>query len=431
MSFNLIIFLMVFIVSFIIKLPICFGMLAATVTYMVITPGPLAILRQVPLQICFNMAVKFTLIAMPLFLFMANIMNTAKITDNIFKFADVVVGRAKGGIAHVNVLASLIFSGMSGSAIVDATALGTMEIQEMRKQGFPDEFSCAITASSAVIGPIFPPSMPMIYYAMISGTSLGMLFIAGVIPGILMAILLMIYIWIISKKRHYPSSKKYLLRDGIAIAIKTTPALLTVVILLNGIYSGIVTTTEAGAIASLYAIIIAFLFYGGLTWKEFWDCMVQTCIGASSLIFILVCSFAFSYVVSAERLGISLANLVMSLTSNKYMLMLLINVVFLILGMFIDVTVIQIVFVPMILPLVTMVGIDLVTLGVALMVNIMIGDCSPPYGFLLFIVSDIADCKLEKIIKEMWPLLGVMIIELLLVSFVPALTLWLPSLMMR
>lgn len=428
MSIELTIFFLVFFISFLLKIPVCFGMLASSVTYMLIKSGPLAILEQIPMAMCTNMAVNFTLIAMPLFLFMANLMNTGKVTDHVFKFADLLVGWAKGGIAHVNVIASLIFSGMSGSAIVDATGLGMLEIREMRKQGFPDEFSCAVTASSAIIGPIFPPSMPMIYYAMISGTSIGALFMAGIIPGVLMAILLMFYIWIVSAKRKYPTSTKYSIKEAVAISIKAIPALFTVLLLLGGIYSGVVTTTEAGAVAAFYALIIAYFFYGGLTLKDLLDCVKQTCIGASSLIFILVSAYAFSFVVASERLGISLAQLVLSITTNKYVLLLLINVVFLIMGMFIGVMVILVVFVPIILPLITMVGIDPITFGVVLMINIMIGDCSPPYGFLLFIVSDIGNCKLEKIIKEMWPLLGMMVIELLLVSFIPPLTLWIPSL---
>jgi len=424
---NLFIFFSLFFLLFSIRVPVSFSMICASLVYMIITPGPLTPVYVIPMQILSNMENQFTIIAIPLFIFMANIMNTGRVTDIIFKFANVLVGHKKGGLAHVNVVASLIFSGMTGSAIADASGLGVLEIAEMKKAGYSDGFSCAVTAASATIGPIFPPSMPMIFYSLISGASIGALFMGGVIPGALMAIMLMIYVAYISKKRNYPTSKKIFLRDKIIVFIKSFPALFTIVIILGGIYSGVVTTIEAGAVGSLYALIISFVFYKSLSKEELIKCLIETVKMTASISLIICSAFAFSYILASEGIPKLFANFVLNFTTNSFVLLAAINIIFLLLGMFLDVNTILVVFLPIVIPLIKMLGIDLVHFGVLIIVNIMIGMSTPPYGILLFITSEIAETPIHKIIKEIYPMVIVMIIELLLITYIPQLVLFIPS----
>lgn len=424
---NLFIFFSLFFLLFSIRVPVSFSMICASLVYMIITPGPLTPVYVIPMQILSNMENQFTLIAIPLFIFMANIMNTGRVTDIIFKFANVLVGHKKGGLALVNVVASLIFSGMTGSAIADASGLGVLEIAEMKKAGYSDGFSCAVTGASATIGPIFPPSMPMIFYSLISGASIGALFMGGVIPGILMAIMLMIYVTYISKKRNYPTSKKIFLRDGIIVFIKSFPALFTMVIILGGIYSGVVTTVEAGAVGSLYALIISFVFYKSLTKEGLIKCLIETVKMTASISLIICSAFAFSYILASEGIPKLFANFILNFTTNSFVLLAAINIIFLLLGMFLDVNTILVVFLPIVLPLIKMLGIDLVHFGVLIIVNIMIGMSTPPYGILLFITSEIAETPIHKIIKEIYPMVIMMIIELILITYIPQLVLFIPS----
>ncbi|HDK25559.1 MAG TPA: TRAP transporter large permease, partial [Candidatus Atribacteria bacterium] len=374
---------------------------------------------------------KFILIAVPLFVFTAKVMNTGKVTEMVFKFANILVGRWKGGMGHVNVIASIIFSGMTGSAVADASGLGIMEIEAMRKQHYDDGFSCAITAASATIGPIFPPSIPMVFYAMFSGASIGRLFLGGMVPGILIGIALMIYIAYISKKRNYPTGERYPFRELIKITLKAFPALLTPAILLGGIYSGIVTPTEAAALAGFYAMLISFFVYRSLGLKQLLEVIIDTVKTTGSLSLIVGAAFAFSYIVAIEHIPDMISGVFLGFTNNKYLMLLIINIVFIILGMFVDTSCIQVVFVPMVLPLVKALGIDLVHFGVVIVLNMMIGLSTPPFGMLLFIVSGISGTPLRIIIKEVFPMLLVLIIVLLLITYIPQIVLFIPNTIWR
>jgi tripartite ATP-independent transporter DctM subunit len=316
---------------------------------------------------------------------------------------------------------------MTGSAVADASGLGIMEIEAMRKHGYDDGFSCAITAASATIGPIFPPSIPMIFYSMLSGASIGNLFLGGMAPGILIGIALMLYIASIAGKRNYPRGEQYPLREFFVYTAKAFPALLTPVILLGGIYSGVVTPTEAGALAAFYAICISFLVYRAMGLKELWDVIVDTVKTTGTLSIIVGAAFTFSYIVALEHIPDAVANALLGLTTNKYLLLLLINILFLILGMFIDTSTITVVFIPMVLPTVNALGIDLIHFGVVVVLNMMIGLSTPPFGMLLFIVSGISGTRLKIIIKEALPMVYVLIIVLLLITYVPEIVLFIPN----
>jgi tripartite ATP-independent transporter DctM subunit len=380
-------------------------------------------------QFLSNLDVKFILIAVPLFVFAAKVMNSGAVTEKIFRFANSLVGRWRGGMGHVNVVASIIFSGMTGSAVADASGLGIMEIEAMREQGYDDSFSCAITAASATIGPIFPPSIPMIFYAMLSGASIGQLFIGGMIPGILIGLALMAYIAFIANKRDYPRGEKYTLRQFIKSTVIAFPALMTPVILLGGIYTGVVTPTEAGALAGIYALLISILVYRSLGLKQLLEVIVETAKTTGILTVIVGAAFSFSYIVAIEHIPSIFSGLLLGVTSNKYVLLLVINILFIILGMFIDTMAITLVFIPMVLPLVKLLGIDLVHFGVVIVLNMMIGLSTPPFGMLLFIVSGISGTPLKSIIKEIFPMLLVLIGVLFLITYVPWFVLYLPGTM--
>jgi tripartite ATP-independent transporter DctM subunit len=426
MSFPLFVFLFCFILTFILRIPIALGMLMSSIYYFAFASGPATGIQMAATQLLTQLNVKFILIAVPLFVFTAKVMNTGAITEMVFRFANILVGRWKGGMGHVNVVASIIFSGMTGSAVADASGLGIMEIEAMRKQHYDDGFSCAITAASATIGPIFPPSIPMVFYAMFSGASIGNLFLGGMAPGILIGIALMIYIAYIAKKRNYPKGKIYPFKEFIKITISAFPALLTPVILLGGIYSGIVTPTEAGALAAFYAIIISFFIYRTMGLKQLLSVIVDTVKTTGTLSLIVGAAFTFSYIVAIEHIPDMIAGIFFGFTNNKYLMLLIINIIFLILGMFIDTSCIQVVFVPMVLPLVKAMGIDLVHFGVVIVLNMMIGLSTPPFGMLLFIVSGISGTPLRTVIKEILPMILVLIIVLLMVTYIPDIVLFIP-----
>ncbi|MFA9458406.1 TRAP transporter large permease [Halalkalibacter sp. AB-rgal2] len=425
MSMSLLIPLLIMVAAFLLRMPIAVGMLIASIYYFLYTGRDLGMVVEL---MGGNLYTMYVALAVPLFVFTANIMNTGTVTDRVFNFANTLVGRYRGGMGHVNVLASLIFSGMTGSAIADASGLGKMEIRAMKKQGYDAPFASAITAASSTIGPIFPPSIPMIMYAMLSGASLGALFLAGIIPGLIIAVALMLYIMYIAKKRNYPFGVRYAFRDFIFFTIKAIPALLTPVILLGGIYTGVMTPTEAAGVAALYTIIISIVAYRSLGPKTFWHVAVNTGKTTGTLGLLLGSAFCLSYIVAAEGVASMVANSLMGITENPIILLLILNLVFLLLGMFLDTSVLLLVFTPIVLPLVNAMGIDLVHFGVVLVVNMMIGLSTPPFGMLLFIVAGVSGTKLFDVIKEVLPMVAIMIVVLFLITYFPQLVLFLPNL---
>jgi tripartite ATP-independent transporter DctM subunit len=426
-SMALIVFLVIFVLIFILRMPIPMGMMTACVFYFLVTGESTKMVAQQTLKTFYT---NYTIIAVPLFIFAANVMNSGKVTEKVFGFAMGFVGRFKGGLGHVNVLASLVFSGMTGSAIADASGLGKMEIDAMRAEGYDDGFSCAITAASATIGPIFPPSIPMVIYSMLSGASVGALFMGGMVPGVLLAIALMIYIMIISHKRDYPVSEKVNLREFLRYTINAIPAILTPVILLVGIYTGIMTPTEAGAVAGLYALIVAVFGYRVLKWDGFKQVLIDTVKATGTTSIMIGAATCISYIVAKEQLAVTVANWITGFTDNKYVFLLIVNISILILGMFIDTSVIQVVFIPILLPIAKAFGIDLVHFGLVVIFNMMIGLSTPPFGMLLFITSGISGTPLKDVIKEIWWPIVTMLLVLLIITYVPDVVLFLPRMLM-
>ncbi len=409
---------------FIIRMPVSFAMLIASISYFIFSGRNM---EQVFTVLTGNMFANYTMLAAPLFIFMANVMNEGEITDKLFKFCNGLFGRLRGGTAQVNVAASLIFSGMTGSAIADASGIGLMEIEQMKKEGYDAEFSCALTAASATVGPIFPPSIPMVIYAMLSGASIGKLFMGGMIPGILLSLMLAIYVAFVSIKRKYPRGEQMAIRTFARVTLNAFPALFTVILLLGGIYLGVVTPTEAGALASTYAILISILIYRNLGPKKLWKIIQKSAANTATLALLAGTSMLFSYIISLEQVPRVISRLVLGLTENKYIFLFIVNIVFLLLGCVLDVSTIQLVFVPMVLPLVNAYHIDLVHFGVVICLNMMIGLSTPPFGMLLFIVTGLGKAKIIGVIREILPMVIVMIILLFLVTYIPQIIMWAPN----
>jgi tripartite ATP-independent transporter DctM subunit len=427
MNIPLIVFFACFVLTFVLRIPIALGMMMSAIFYFVLAPGPATGVGMMANQFLSNMNVQFILIAVPLFIFAAKVMNTGEVTEMVFRFANTLVGRWRGGMGHVNVIASLIFSGMTGSAVADASGLGIMEIESMRKHGYDDGFSCGITAASATIGPVFPPSIPMVFYSMLSGASIGALFMGGMVPGVTMAIALMGYVAFVAKRRGYPRGEIYPLRQFIRNTVIAFPALLTPVILLGGIYTGVVTPTEAGALAGTWALLIAFFVYRVMGFKQLIEILVDTVKATGTVAIIVGAAYSFSYIVAIEHIPDMFAKFLLNITENKYILLLIVNILFLILGMFIDTMAITLVFIPMVLPLVELLGIDLVHFGVLIVLNMMIGLTTPPFGVLLFIVSGISKTPLKDVIRECLPMTFTLIFVLFMVTYVPQIVLFVPN----
>lgn len=423
MSFPLLVTLIVFILIFILRMPIAIGMLSASACYFLVKGGDLSLIVN---QVMNTYYTNYVIIAVPLFIFTANVMNTGKITDMIFTFAGGLAGRMRGALGHVNILASLIFSGMTGSAIADAAGLGKIEIAAMKEDGYDAEFACAITAASATIGPIFPPSIPLVIYAMLSSTSVGALFMGGMIPAVLLALFLMVYVAIIAKKRNYPRGEKIVWKTFLRFSLRALPALLTPVILLVGIYTGVMTPTEAGAIAGLYAILVSVVAYKAMGLDDLLE-VVKTSIkdiGATSIM--IGAAAVISYIVAREQLAANIANWILNITTNKATFLILVNVFILILGMFMDTSTIQLVFVPILIPVASTLGINMIHFGLVVTFNMMVGLSTPPFGMLLFITAGISGTPLKGVMREIiWPLV-VMLIVLIIITYFPEVTLFLP-----
>ncbi len=423
MSIALIIWLLIFVISFILRIPIALGMIVSSILYFYIEGVDLGTVIE---TMIFGFENNFVLLAVPLFIFTARVMNSGGITNRLFHFAGTMVGHFKGGLAQVNVISSIVFSGMTGSAIADASGLGLMEVKAMNDAGYDKPFSCAVTAASATIGPIIPPSIPIIIYAMLSGASVGKLFLGGIIPGLLIGIAIMGMIYVISKRRYYPRDNKLNFRSFIDAFKKAFLSLLTPVILLGGIYGGIFTPTEAAAVAAIYALTLLLFVYKQFGISEMISLIKDTVESTGYLSFIIAGAFVFGYVIAREQIPSSIATFFLGITTNKWILLLLFNILFLLLGCFVDTIVLLLVIVPIVLPVITQAGIDLVHFGVVIVLNMMIGLVTPPFGMLLFIVSGLTDTPLSSIMREIIPFITVLIGVLFLCTYIPDIVLLLP-----
>ncbi|ADB48362.1 TRAP transporter large permease [Acidaminococcus fermentans] len=369
----------------------------------------------------------FTLLSIPLFLLAAKIMNTGSITKKLFSFCMKVVGWLPGGLGHVNVLCSVIFAGMSGTAVSDAGGLGSIEIKAMNENGFDNDFSCCVTAASSTLGPIIPPSIPLVVYATVSGASVGALFMAGIIPGLVMAILMMVLVSAYAILRHYPRTKFpsggeffTALKDGFL-------PLMAPVILLVGIYGGVFTPTESAAIVVCYSLFLEICIYRELTLEKFISILKETFRDSVTIALIIAGATFFGYVATRVRIPQLILKEMTGLVSSQFMLLLLINIFLLVIGCFLETASAITIVVPLIMPLLKAYHVNFTQFGIIMVLNLMIGLLTPPFGLVLFVVSKIGHISVGHFSRALLPWLACLLIALMLITFVPSISLWFPT----
>jgi tripartite ATP-independent transporter DctM subunit len=372
----------------------------------------------------------FVLLGIPLFILAAKLMNTAGITHKIFRFADTLVGFLPGGLAQANVVASLIFSGMSGAAVVDATGLGQIEMAAMKKAGYPKKFSIAVTAASSIIGPIFPPSVPMIVFSFVSGVSVGRLFLGGVVPGLLMTVALMIMVGWMSRRENYPRQAFPGWVTAAKHFVDAFLPLMTPVILLGGIWSGVFTPTEAAAVAVFYALLIGIFALRELGPRELLQVFIESARETAVIGFVIATSSLFGWVLVRSGMTGQIAEILLSITTNPLVMLFIINVLLLIVGCFLDSTVALLILTPILLPVTVKLGIDPVHFGVVMVLNLMIGLMTPPFGMILFVMQHISGLSFDEVVRATAPFLVPLVVVLLLITVFPPLVTALPDALM-
>jgi C4-dicarboxylate transporter, DctM subunit len=408
-------------------LPIGHAMIGGSVLYLLMTGLDVGTVAE---QLLNGMYGSFVLLAIPLFVLAAEFMTIGSITERLLNFCNAFVGRFRGGLAHVNVVQSIIFAGMSGSALADAASSGKLMQKMMTQDGkYTASFAAALTAASSVIGPIIPPSIPMVIYALVSDTSVGYLFLGGIIPGLLIGIAQMAYVSMVAKRRNFPVERAVPLREIPRITWDALPALMMPVILFGCLYSGITTPTEAAALAAFYALLVSAFLYRAVTWRSVYNSLLTSAKVTISISILIAAAMAFNYVITVENIPKALATMMRGYELSPFTFLLLANIILLILGCFLEGTTILLVIVPVLLPTALALGIDPVHFGVVAVVNIMIGLVTPPYGLLLFMMVKIAEVPLKDLVREIMPFLGAMIVALALITFIPDLVLFVPRLM--
>ncbi|HVX99191.1 MAG TPA: TRAP transporter large permease [Pseudorhodoplanes sp.] len=408
-------------------LPIGHSMIVGSIIYLLLQGLDLGTAAEQILNGLFN---SYVLLAIPLFILAADIMNIGSLTDRLLQFCLVLVGRFRGGLGHVNVVANMIFAGMSGSALADAVGIGRIIIGMMTKGGkYPVAYAGAVTASAAIIGPIIPPSIPMVLYALISDTSIGYLFLGGFVPGVMLGLGFMIMNSIIARRRGFPVEAPIPLREIPKITLRAFPALMLPVILLFGIYGGVMTPTEGAAAAAFYALFASTVLYRAVTWRQLYDAILTSGKATTGIGMLIAGALIFNYVVTVENIPNLLAHFMASYNLSAGGFLLLVNVILLILGCLLEGSTILLVVVPIFIPTAKALGIDLVHFGVVVVVNIMIGLLTPPYGLLLFVLANMTKQPLGTIVREAVPFILAAVVVLVIITLFPGSILWLPRLM--
>lgn len=418
-----IILLVCMLVMFMLKIPVYISMALTGCALMFVTSG---MKWSILSQYLYTGVNSFALLSIPLFLLAAKLMNTGSITKKLFAFCMKVVGWLPGGLGHVNVLCSVVFAGMSGTAVSDAGGLGSIEIKAMNENGFDNDFSCCVTAASSTLGPIIPPSIPLVVYATVSGASVGALFMAGIIPGVVMALLMMAVVTIYAIIRHYPRTKfpsgsefLHALKEGFL-------PLMAPIILLVGIYGGVFTPTESAAIVVCYSLFLEIVIYKELTFKKFIMVLKETVRDSITIALIIAGATFFGYVATRAKIPQMILTGMTSIVSNKFMLLIIINIFLLIIGCFLETASAITIVVPLIMPLLKAYQINLTQFGIIMVLNLMIGLLTPPFGLVLFVISKIGNISIGRFSKALVPWLIALLAALLLVTFIPQLSLSLP-----
>ena len=406
----------ILLLTFLAGIPLAFSIGVATLVG--------ALVAQVPIQAVIQQMIRgvdsFVLLAVPAFLLAGNLMNSGGITTRLFTLAERLTGFIPGSLAHASVVASCIFAGMTGSAVAEAGGLGLVEIKAMRENGFDSDFACAVTAASATIGPIIPPSIPMVLYGAAADVSVARLFLGGFIPGLLMAAFIMVYIYWVSRRRRFPRGSVPSGRDLWAVFKRALLALCTPVILLGGIFTGIVTPTEASILAVVYALIIILGVYREITAQEMYRTILDSLFSTAIVGVIIAFSYGFSFVLTMIQVPQQAAAWLLGVTQDPLMILLILNVFFLIVGLFMDPTASILVLTPILMPVVKNAGIDPVHFGLVMVLNLMIGLLTPPVGMVLYTVANVGAISVERLLKELVPLYIPLLLVLALVRLLPA-----------
>jgi C4-dicarboxylate transporter DctM subunit len=423
-----VILIVIFIVLLALGAPIFVAMLAASFAWILQT-GNLSLFTM-GAQRMYASVNSFTLLAIPLFIFAGLLMNMSGVSKRLFDYANTLVGHITGGLGHVNVVASMFFAGMSGSAVADAAGLGAIEMKAMKDAGFDDGFSGAVTAASSTIGPIIPPSIPMVLFGGLTSVSVGRLFLGGFIPGLVMGFSLMLIVYFVAKKRNYPVSPKATFKEHWRAFLDALPSLIMPVIILGGILSGMFTPTEAATVACLYALALGVFLYKEIDLRKLWILLRETMRNTAKVMAIIAAAGLFGWVMTYQGIPAAIIKSIIGFTDNKYVVLLIINIVLLMLGCFMEGNAILILTVPIMVPIAKEFGIDLVHLGVIMCLNTMIGTVTPPVGMCLYPVMTLGNLTMGQLVKEIIPFLIILIVALLLVTYISPLATFLPTLLM-
>ncbi|WP_293894297.1 TRAP transporter large permease [Sphaerochaeta sp. UBA5856] len=423
MSGSLVIILFLFLLATGLPIAVSMGIPSALYLMMANIPPSQLIQRMV------TSLNSFPMLAVPLFILAAGLMNSSGITERLFEFAKLLVGRMKGGLAQVNIVASLIFSGISGAALADVGGLGNIEIEAMDKQNYPRTHSAAITAASAVIGPIFPPSIPLIIYGAAAETSSMRLLIAGILPALVIAMALMVQVGFFARKFNYPRGmdRKFSFSEIQAITKRGLPSMLMPVIMMGGMLSGWFSPTEVAAIAVAYAIVLS-LAYKELTLSSFFKTCIETLKSTASVLFIVASAAIFAWVLTVEQMPQQVSALMLGISDNPVILLMLSNVILLVAGMFLESTAAIMILTPILLPPLVAAGVDPVHFGLVMVFNLMIGMITPPVGMSIYMLSPIVGLPVGKVFKAVLPYLASLLVALIVLTYVPQISLWLPNL---
>lgn len=417
-----------FILLLALRVPVAFSLGISSFIYFIGTGMPMPMYTQR----FFAGLDSFTLLCIPGFVLAGNLMNSGGITERLIGFCNKLVGHITGGLAIANVVSSMLFAGISGTALADTVSVGGVLIPAMKKEGYDADFSCAVTSASSCVGPIIPPSLPMIMAATLTGLSVSKLFVAGMVPGILMGLGMIIVCVVISKKRNYPKAEKRATFSEIVESGKESFwAVFMTVIILAGIVGGIVTPTEASIIAVVYGILVGFFIYKELTFKRLADCLKRTVVSSAAIMALVGFANVFAYILTKEQIPQMIADLMLSFSTNKIVILLLINLLLLFVGMFMETIAAILILFPVLLGVAVAVGVDPIQFGVMAVLNLVLGLTTPPVGVCLFAATNIGEVKLTSVIKELVPFLISNFIVLGLVTFVPAITVGVANLLIK
>lgn len=409
-------------VLFFINIPVAIALgLASVIVLMIQDSVPL----MVVVQKMFTSTDSFTLMAIPFFVLAGKLMEVGGISRRLVDFAMTIVGRMHGGLAIVSIVTCMFFAAISGSAAATTAAVGAILIPAMTKKGYDKGFATAIQAAGGTVGVMIPPSVPLILFGVIAGTSIGDLFIAGVLPGILVGFSLILVAYFISRKRGYGKEEKNSIREVFTSFNKAILAILMPVIILGGIYGGIFTPTEGSVVAVVYGLIVGLVIYREIKWRDLPEIFISSAVTSAVIMFIISCASVFGFILTREQIPLQISNAMLEISSNPIIILLIINVILLIVGTFLETSAAIIILAPILLPVVIAAGIDPVHFGIIMVVNLAIGFVTPPVGLNLFVASNIANLRLEKIVRAIIPFLIILIIDVLIISFVPSISLFL------